>query len=86
MTTGSTQKRATLDVVDAGAIPLTPSDDEAAARLLARAFHSDPMMIYLAPDEPSRNRRIQPFLAATIRYGRHYGITEMTSTRDAVTL
>jgi GNAT superfamily N-acetyltransferase len=95
MTTGITQKRAPADLsedavrlteADDGTIPLTPSDDEAAARLLTRAFHTDPMMIYLAPDEPSRNRRIQPFLAATIRYSRRYGITEMTSTRDAVTL
>ena len=95
MTTGITQKRTSADltedavrvpVADAGTIPLTPSDDEAAARLLTRAFHADPMMIYLAPDEPSRDRRLQPFFAATIRYGRRYGITEMTSTKDAVTL
>jgi GNAT superfamily N-acetyltransferase len=95
MTTGITQKRATADLsedarrlsdADAGTIPLTASDDEAATRLLARAFHTDPMMIYLAPEDSSRGRRAQPFFAATIRYGRHYGITEMTSTRDAVTL
>jgi ribosomal protein S18 acetylase RimI-like enzyme len=71
---------------EADSIPLTASDDETAARLLARAFHTDPMMIYLAPDEPSRNRRTLPFFAATIRYSRHYGITEMTATRDAVTM
>lgn len=95
MTTGITPKQATAGLpehavhqaeADAGTIPLTASDDEAATRLLARAFHTDPMMIYLAPDESARNRRTQPFFAATIRYGRHYGMTEMTSTGDAVTL
>ena len=86
MTTGITQKRATADVADAGTIPLTASDDDMAAGLLARAFHTDPMMIYLVPDEPSRERRTQPFFVGTIRYGRHYGITEVTATRDAVAM
>jgi ribosomal protein S18 acetylase RimI-like enzyme len=69
---------------DAGTIPLTAADDDMAARLLARAFHTDPLCLYLAPDEPSRGRRAQPFFAAGIRYCRRYGVVEMTATRDAV--
>lgn len=71
---------------DAGTIPLTASDDDMAAELLARAFHTDPMMIYLVPDEPSRGRRTQPFFIATIRYARHYGIAELAANRNAVAM
>jgi ribosomal protein S18 acetylase RimI-like enzyme len=44
------------------------------------------MLIYLAPDEPSRGRRAHPFFAACIRYGRHYGIAEMAATGDAAAI
>jgi ribosomal protein S18 acetylase RimI-like enzyme len=95
MTTGSSQRRvasvlpddaAPLPAAEAGTIPLTASDEEAAAGLLTRAFFADPMFIYFAPDEPSRGRRAQSFFAATIRYSRRYGIAEMSATRDAVTM
>lgn len=57
-----------------------------AARLLERAFHDDPMMRYLAPDEPSRARRALPFFAATIRFCRQYGIAELTMDKDGAAL
>lgn len=95
MTNGITQQHAALELADdaargpaadAGPISLTASDDELAARLLTRAFHTDPMFFYLAPDELSRDRRAQPFFAAGIRYCRRYGIAELTATRDAAAL
>lgn len=95
MTNGITQRStpweladdaARVPVSDTGTIPLTAAADNAAATLLERAFHTDPMMIYLAPDEPSRADRAQPFFAACIRYGRRYGIAELTATRDATAI
>ena len=74
---------ARLTAADVGTIPLTAAEDDMAARLLARAFHADPMFVYLTPDEPSRGERAQPFFAAGIRYCRRYGVAEMTASRDA---
>jgi ribosomal protein S18 acetylase RimI-like enzyme len=95
MANGITRERTTAELADdaarlpaaaVGAVPLTASDDDMAAGLLARAFHTDPMFIYLAPDEPSRGRRTQPFFAAAIHYCRRYGIAEKTAANDAATL
>lgn len=77
---------ARLPVVDAGTLPLDTADDEMAVRLLARAFHIDPMLIYFAPDESSRDRRAEPFFAAVIRFCRRYGVAETTATRDAAAM
>jgi ribosomal protein S18 acetylase RimI-like enzyme len=95
MTNGITQTRATSGLADnaarrptdaAGTVPITVADDDMAARLIERAFHPDPMMLYLAPDEPSRSRRSLPFFASAIRYCRGYGIAEMTTNKDGVAL
>ena len=75
-----------VQTAGAATIPITAPDDDMVAGLLARAFYTDPMLIYFAPDEPSRVRRSQPFFAASIRYCRRYGIAEMTTTRDAAAL
>ena len=86
--TNSTAQRSLAShlAADAATIPLTATDDVLAAALLERAFHDDPMMCYLAPDEPSRARRTLPFFASVIRYGRRYGIAELTANRDAAAL
>lgn len=48
----------------------TPSG---AAAVLARAFHDDPMFVYVEPD-PERRRRVLPwFFGAVIRLGRRRG-------------
>jgi ribosomal protein S18 acetylase RimI-like enzyme len=95
MTNGITHRSTSWELADdaagfptagVGTIPLVASDDDMAAKLLAGAFHTDPMMIYLAPDEPSRDRRTQPFFAGCFRYCRRYGIAELTETRDAAAL
>lgn len=77
---------ARVPTAGAGTIPLTATDDDLAARLIERAFHTDPMMLYLAPDEPSRSRRSLPFFAAAIRHCRRYGIAETTTNKDGVAL
>jgi ribosomal protein S18 acetylase RimI-like enzyme len=74
---------ARLPAADAGTIPLTASEDDMAAGLLARAFHSDPMMTYLVPDEQSRHRISKSLFAIMFPYSRRYGVAEMTVTRDA---
>ncbi len=48
--------------------------------MLGRAFHNDPWMLYLYPDEVERKRRLPVLFGIALRYALRYG--EMTTTAD----
>lgn len=54
-------------------IRLTSADLSPAAETLARAFHRDPLLTHLLPDEPARQRRGRRCLARIAGYGLRYG-------------
>ena len=53
--------------------PLRPSDADAAAGVLLRAFFDDPWVTWLFPDSAKRRRRGVWFMRKAVEYGLRYG-------------
>jgi ribosomal protein S18 acetylase RimI-like enzyme len=51
---------------------------------MARAFHDDPAMTWIFPDEAMRRRRLPPFFATAIRANMLQGNTEVVVTGEQV--
>jgi ribosomal protein S18 acetylase RimI-like enzyme len=51
---------------------------------MARAFHDDPVMAWIFPDEAMRRRRLPPFFASAIRGNMRQGNTEVMVTGEHV--
>jgi GNAT superfamily N-acetyltransferase len=54
-------------------VPLGDDRVDAAARVLARAFHDDPLQTYVFPDDAERAERSPAHFAALLRYGLRFG-------------
>jgi ribosomal protein S18 acetylase RimI-like enzyme len=52
---------------------LASSQEKTATRVLARAFHTDPMMEYVVPDTNKRPQPLSAFFDICIRYARSQG-------------
>lgn len=63
-------------------IPLRDDQVDEAARVLARAFHNDPLQTYVLPEPDDRARVSPAHFAALLRYGRQYG--EVLTTAGAI--
>jgi ribosomal protein S18 acetylase RimI-like enzyme len=50
-------------------VPLSEEQIEPAGSLLARAFHNNPLLIHMSPDEGDRRRSSPAFFSAFVRYG-----------------
>jgi ribosomal protein S18 acetylase RimI-like enzyme len=57
--------------------PITRGDLRGAVGALARAFHDDPAMAWIFPDEQMRARRLPPFFASAIRANLRQGHGEV---------
>jgi ribosomal protein S18 acetylase RimI-like enzyme len=55
-----------------------------ACALLARAFHEDPLMIFVAPDGRRRARLLPGFFEMTVRYCLRYGVVYTTPELEGV--
>ncbi len=51
---------------------LQPSQHRAASEILARAFHDDPLSVYLVPDDAKRARLLPWLYERIVRYGAMY--------------
>jgi ribosomal protein S18 acetylase RimI-like enzyme len=51
---------------------------------MARAFHDDPVMAWIFPDEQMRLRRLPPFFASAIRGNLYQGNTEVVATDERI--
>jgi len=54
-------------------VRLEPSQIAAARAVGARAFHDDPMFVYTHPNLAKREKAINWWVGAVIRYGQLYG-------------
>src|ERR1700674_2000388 len=68
--------------VSANIVRLTEPQIPAAAAMLARAFHDDPLMRYTIPDPDERARLLPPMYATMLRFGMLAG--EVHATADAL--
>lgn len=59
---------------------LTEAHHQQATVMLGRAFHNDPWMLYLYPDEVKRRHRLPVLFGIPLRYVLRYG--EITTTAD----
>jgi ribosomal protein S18 acetylase RimI-like enzyme len=57
--------------------PAVRADLAGAVGAMARAFHDDPVMTWIFPDEAMRRRRLPPFFASAIRGNMRQGNTEV---------
>ncbi len=57
--------------------PIVRADVRAAAGVMTRAFHDDPVMAWIFPDEQMRRRRLPSFFATAIRGNLRQGNTEV---------
>ena len=64
----------------ANLIGLTEPHLQQAAVMLGKAFHNDPWILYLYPDEVERRRRLPVLFGVMLRYTLRYG--EITTTAD----
>jgi len=62
--------------------PLAEEQIEQAGALLARAFHNNPLLVHMSPDEGERRRLSPVFLSAFVRYGHLAG--EVSTTENAL--
>jgi len=67
-------------------VPLDPTDDHRAARVLALAFWDDPLQLHLLPDEQSRLSRLDRFFAWNLRDARRRGFVATTPDLGAVSV
>lgn len=59
---------------------LTEQELSRAIPMLGRAFHNDPLSVYIYPDEAERKRRLPLMFEIALRYSLRYG--EVTTTPD----
>jgi len=64
--------------------PIVSTDLQSTVGAMARAFHDDPVMAWIFPDEAMRRRRLPPFFASAIRGNMRQGNTEVMVTGDQV--
>jgi ribosomal protein S18 acetylase RimI-like enzyme len=64
--------------------PAVIADLHSAVGVMARAFHDDPVMAWIFPDEAMRRRRLPPFFASAIRGNMRQGNTEVMATGERV--
>jgi ribosomal protein S18 acetylase RimI-like enzyme len=64
--------------------PVVSADLQGAVGVMARAFHDDPAMAWIFPDEALRRRRLPPFFASAIRGHMRQGNTEVMMTGEQV--
>ncbi|HXB47406.1 MAG TPA: GNAT family N-acetyltransferase [Streptosporangiaceae bacterium] len=64
--------------------PAVIADLHNAVGVMARAFHDDPVMAWIFPDEAMRRRRLPPFFTSAIRGNMRQGNTEVMVTGDQV--
>ena len=64
--------------------PIVSTDLQSAVGAMARAFHDDPVMTWIFPDEAMRRRRLPPFFASAIRGNMRQGNTEVIVTGGQV--
>ena len=57
-----------------------------AAAVLARAFHDDPMFVFIEPDAERRRRVLPWFFDASVRLGRRYGRCDQAPDAAAIWL
>ena len=50
-------------------LPLSEAQVEQAGALLARAFHINPLLVHMSPEEGERERISPAFFSASVRYG-----------------
>lgn len=65
---------------------LVSSQTKQATKVLASAFHDDPMMEYVIPDASKRPRPLAAFFDMCVRYARLQGEVYTTSTTDGAAL
>lgn len=58
--------------------PATTNDDAPVATVLAKAFHEDPVMSWLVPDETTRDRRQRTFYRAELHHAHANGLVLTT--------
>jgi ribosomal protein S18 acetylase RimI-like enzyme len=64
--------------------PIVSADLQGAVEAMARAFHDDPVMAWIFPDEAMRHRRLPPFFASAIRVNMRQGNTEVITAGEQV--
>jgi hypothetical protein len=73
-------------VLGASVRPATWSDAEPLSATLARAFHDDPMMMHLVPDDARRTRVMPRLFRLLFKLGLPRGACYVTSGYESVTL
>ena len=67
-------------------ILLSAEQGAEASRVLARAFHEDPAMKFILPDDNIRARRLPWLLSTAVRYGLLYGRIYTTAKLEGVAI
>src|SRR5262245_66247143 len=62
------------------------SQAEILATLLSRAFHNEPSVTYILPDEPARRAMLQWFYSVALRASQHCDEVYTTTTLDGAPL
>jgi ribosomal protein S18 acetylase RimI-like enzyme len=66
--------------------PLLPDEADAATGVLARAFHHDPLALFLSPDEARRDHVMRWFFGVVLRYGQAFGEVWVTDDLGGVAI
>jgi ribosomal protein S18 acetylase RimI-like enzyme len=66
--------------------PLSSSDIDHASKVMARAFHEDPMMTYIIPEPERRPGLLRWFMLTSFRYGLRYGEVYTTDKLEGATI
>src|SRR5579864_4512217 len=65
-------------------VPLTPQHRKQASNVLSRAFHQDPLLRLLIPDDQKRARLLPSFYSIVVRYCLSYGEGYIMPAQDGV--
>ena len=65
-------------------LTLNETDIDRAGTLLARAFHNNPLLVHMSPDEEERKRKSPILFSAFVRFGYLVGKVFTTQNRDGV--
>lgn len=60
-------------------VSLSPDKTKEAAGVLARVFYTDPLMIYLLPDDQERERKLPNLTEKVARYCHMFNTVNMTA-------